>query len=61
MNIQTVILFLACLLFSGFNFVLNAHVTNTEWLKKVTIIWGLASLFGAAILLVAWFILILFG
>lgn len=55
MDIQTSTLFLGFLLFSGFNVFVNLKA-NTAWLRVLTLMLGLASLFCAGYLLTISFI-----
>lgn len=51
MDIQTIALFVACLLFAGFNLFANTKVYHDQWLKLLTLLFGLAGLAGAGYLL----------
>ena len=55
MDIETITLFMACLVFSGFSFFTNTKVYGESWLKVFTLILGLAGLAGAFYLLAASF------
>jgi hypothetical protein len=55
MDIATATLFVCCLLFSGFSFLVNMR-SRHGWLKLLTLILGLVSLTGAAALLLNSFI-----
>ena len=56
MNTSILILFVACLLFSGFSFLVNSKVRYDQWLKILTVLFGLLGLLGAGYLLVISFI-----
>jgi|WetSurSiteA1Bulk_404760.scaffolds.fasta_scaffold02782_7 hypothetical protein len=56
MDISTAILFIACLLFSGFSLFVNMKATRDLWLKLITLLFGLLGLLGAGYLLVVSFI-----
>lgn len=56
MDIQTITLFIACLLFAGFNLFTNTKVYRDQWLKLLTLLFGLAGLAGAGYLLAVSFL-----
>jgi len=55
-DIQTITLFVACLLFAGFNFFTNTKVYRDQWLKVLTLLFGLTGLAGACYLLAVSFL-----
>lgn len=44
MTVSIVGLFFLSLIFSGFNFYLNAHISSGRWLQILTILFGLFGL-----------------
>ena len=55
METETFLLFLACLLFSGFSFYWNTK-TREHWLEIITIVFGVVGLVASAYILINSFI-----
>lgn len=51
MDVQTITLYIACLLFAGFNLFANTKIHSDHWLKVPTLFFGLAGLAGAGYVL----------
>ena len=51
MDTFTITLFIACILFSGFNMYINMKVTRDAWLKILTLLLGLGGLLCAGYIL----------
>jgi hypothetical protein len=56
MGASTLILFICCLLFSGFNFYMNLRPLAYRWLKLLTFVFGVGGLLAAFFLLVMLFV-----
>ena len=51
MATSTIMLFLACLMFSGFSMYINVQINRDAWLKMLTLLLGLAGLICAGYVL----------
>ena len=61
MDIQTITLFIACLLFASVNLLTNTKVHRESWIKYLTLFFGLAGLTGAGYLLLLSFYNLIVG